>query len=140
MAKKVIKKAVKKPIKKVVKKVAKKVTKQVKKNVKLVKKSPVKVSAPKKVAVKEIKIAYNYKDRMNRIAGQVAGINRMIDAEKKRVDILIQLKAVRAAIKSLETQILEDYLQIAAMEIVNEGDAQRVEKVEDFKKIFLRSE
>ncbi len=140
MAKKVVKKAVKKPIKKVVKKVVKKVAKKVVKAVKTTKKVPVKVTKPNKAAAKEIKIPYNYTDRMNRIVGQVGGVHRMIEAEKKRVDILMQLKAVRAAIKSLETQILEDYLQIAAMEIVNEGDAKRVEKVEDFKKIFLRSE
>lgn len=48
--------------------------------------------------------------KLNRISGQVDGIKDMIVAKRPATDIIIQLKAVRASVKSIETIILEDHL------------------------------
>jgi DNA-binding FrmR family transcriptional regulator len=48
--------------------------------------------------------------RANRIAGQVAGIQRMIDEDRYCVDILNQISAVRSALDSLGVELLTSHL------------------------------
>jgi len=48
--------------------------------------------------------------RMKRIEGQVRGIQRMIDEGKECEDILVQVRAVRSALRAATTQILRRYL------------------------------
>lgn len=48
--------------------------------------------------------------RLNRIAGQVAGIQRMVDDDKYCVDILTQIAAVRSALDSLGVELLTDHI------------------------------
>lgn len=48
--------------------------------------------------------------RLARVEGQVRGISRMIEEEVYCVNILRQLKAVRGALRSLESKILEEHL------------------------------
>lgn len=49
--------------------------------------------------------------RLKRIEGQVRGIHRMIEEDRYCVDILIQLRAVRAALKKVEGNILNRHMQ-----------------------------
>ena len=49
--------------------------------------------------------------RINRVKGQLDGILRMIEDNRHCPEILIQTRAVRAAVKSLEASILERHLQ-----------------------------
>jgi CsoR family transcriptional regulator, copper-sensing transcriptional repressor len=49
--------------------------------------------------------------RTNRIAGQVAGIQRMIDEDRYCVDILNQISAVRSALDALGVELLSSHLQ-----------------------------
>lgn len=49
--------------------------------------------------------------RANRIAGQVAGIQRMIDEERYCVDILDQIAAVRSALDALGVEMLSQHLE-----------------------------
>jgi CsoR family transcriptional regulator, copper-sensing transcriptional repressor len=48
--------------------------------------------------------------RANRIAGQVAGIQRMIEDDRYCVDILNQISAVRSALDSLGVELLTSHL------------------------------
>jgi DNA-binding FrmR family transcriptional regulator len=48
--------------------------------------------------------------RLNRIAGQVAGLQRMVDDERYCVDILTQVAAVRSALDALGTELLTQHL------------------------------
>lgn len=50
--------------------------------------------------------------RLNRISGQVEGVKKMIEEERYCVDILMQIKAVRAAIKTVELNVLERHMQM----------------------------
>jgi len=54
-------------------------------------------------------VKQDIKKRLNRIEGQIRGINRMIDSEESCNDILIQIAAVRAAINKVGGIILENY-------------------------------
>lgn len=105
----------------------------------MVKKNVKKVAA-KAVAPKTKKSAPNHASRVNRIVGQVGGIQRMIADEKNSVEIIIQLKAVRSAIKALEGEILEEHLQSSAIDLSRLSAAQKNKKISDLKKIFLKFE
>ena len=49
--------------------------------------------------------------RTNRIAGQITGIQRMIEEDRYCVDILNQISAVRSALDSLGVELLTSHLQ-----------------------------
>ena len=48
--------------------------------------------------------------RLKRIAGQVAGIQRMVDEERYCVDILTQMAAVRSALDSVGVELLTEHV------------------------------
>jgi CsoR family transcriptional regulator, copper-sensing transcriptional repressor len=49
--------------------------------------------------------------RVNRIAGQVAGVQRMIDEGRYCVDVLHQIAAVRSALDGLGVELLTRHLE-----------------------------
>ena len=49
--------------------------------------------------------------RLNRIAGQVGGIQRMIEEDRYCVDVLNQIAAVRSALDQLGVQLLTGHLE-----------------------------
>ena len=49
--------------------------------------------------------------RLNRISGQVSGIQRMLDEDRYCVDILVQVAAVRSALDALGIQLLSDHVE-----------------------------
>ena len=49
--------------------------------------------------------------RINRIAGQVGGIQKMIEADRYCVDVLTQIAAVRSALDQLGVQLLTGHLE-----------------------------
>ena len=46
------------------------------------------------------------KQRLNRIAGQVAGLQKMLDEDRYCVDVLTQVSAVRSALDSFAVAVL----------------------------------
>lgn len=64
--------------------------------------------------------------RLNRAIGQLEGIKKMIEEQRYCPDILIQLKAVRSAIKSVEKNILASHLEHCVAESFgNSEDAKK---------------
>jgi DNA-binding FrmR family transcriptional regulator len=57
------------------------------------------------------KIHHRLKARLNRVAGQVAGIQRMADEGRYCVDILTQIAAVRSALDALGVELLTNHLE-----------------------------
>lgn len=53
--------------------------------------------------------------RANRVAGQVAGIQRMIADDKYCVDILNQIAAARSALDALGIELLSDHLETCVL-------------------------
>lgn len=49
--------------------------------------------------------------RLNRIAGQVAGIKKMVEEDRYCVDVLTQVAAVRSALDQLGVQLLTGHLE-----------------------------
>jgi CsoR family transcriptional regulator, copper-sensing transcriptional repressor len=58
----------------------------------------------------ELNTRESIRRRANRIAGQVAGIQRMIEDDRYCVDILNQISAVRSALDSLGVELLTSHL------------------------------
>jgi CsoR family transcriptional regulator, copper-sensing transcriptional repressor len=49
--------------------------------------------------------------RLGRIEGQVRGVARMIEDERYCIDVLTQIRAVRAALDKVEQETLGDHLK-----------------------------
>lgn len=59
--------------------------------------------------------------RLNFIEGHLAGIRRMIEADKYCVDVLKQTYAVRRAIEKMEAIMLDGHLHTCVVEGIREG-------------------
>lgn len=49
--------------------------------------------------------------RLNRIAGQVAGLQKMIEEDRYCVDILTQVAAIRSALNAVGVLLLTDHVE-----------------------------
>ena len=77
--------------------------------------------------------------RLKRIAGQVAGIQRMIDADRHCVDVLVQIAAVRAALDRVGKIVLESHVETCVAAALDSGSRrERRQKVEELMEVFSR--
>ncbi|MFI4935626.1 MAG: metal-sensitive transcriptional regulator [Caulobacterales bacterium] len=67
-------------------------------------------------------------NRLARIEGQVRGVARMVEEERYCIDVLNQLRAVRAAMTRVETMILEDHLDHCIEAAIVSGDVAEQRK------------
>lgn len=77
--------------------------------------------------------------RLNRISGQIEGIKKMIEEGRYCPDILIQLKAVRSAVRAIESNILASHLQHCVAQSFN-SEEDRNQKIAELKTLFDRFE
>ena len=68
-------------------------------------------------------------NRLNRISGQINGINKMVENDAYCNDVLIQLSAVENAIKSLSTHILENHLYTCVPRDLENGDYDTIDEL-----------
>ncbi len=70
--------------------------------------------------------------RLNRVAGQIDGIAKMLGNRRKLADVLVQFKAVRAALKGIEERVFLTFAEIAVEDIVAaEKRKEREAKLEE---------
>ncbi len=75
--------------------------------------------------------------RLNKIEGQVKGIKKMIEDKRYCPEIISQLRAVRSALKSVESNILKRHLQhCVALSFASNEDVEK--QIEELKKLFDR--
>lgn len=68
--------------------------------------------------------------RLSRIEGQVRGLQKMIEDDRYCVDILVQVKAVTAALKRVEGELLKDHVDHCLASAIASDDVKaREEKV-----------
>jgi DNA-binding FrmR family transcriptional regulator len=60
--------------------------------------------------------------RVKRIAGQVAGVQRMIGQDRYCIDVLNQISAVRSALDALGVEILANHLETCVLESANSSE------------------
>lgn len=77
--------------------------------------------------------------RLKRIAGQVQGIQRMVEGEKYCVDILLQLSAVQGALTQVSRLLLARHIESCVKEAVTSGTAaDRSRKIEELAEVCAR--
>ena len=80
-----------------------------------------------------------YIPRINKIAGQLNGIKRMIEDQRYCPDIISQLKAVSSACQSLEIIMLEKHLESCVMEAFQSNDKNtQAKKIKELSLLYKR--
>jgi DNA-binding FrmR family transcriptional regulator len=60
--------------------------------------------------------------RLNRIEGQVRGLQRMVENDRYCIDVITQVSAVRAALKRVEEEVLRDHVAHCVEHAIEAGD------------------
>ncbi len=77
--------------------------------------------------------------RIRRIAGQVAGIERMVDEDRYCVDVLLQVAAVRAALDGVGKLILRAHVETCVADALVSGRAKdRAQKIDEIMDVFAK--
>jgi DNA-binding FrmR family transcriptional regulator len=75
--------------------------------------------------------------RLGRIEGQVRGVARMVEEDRYCIDVLTQIRAVRAALDKVEQEILHDHLQHCVAHAFHGGNAkERQTKIEELMEVL----
>ncbi len=79
------------------------------------------------------------KARVNRIAGQVSGIGRMVDEGRYCIDILNQIQAVKAALKRVEEEVLKGHAAHCVADAIRSGsERDQMQKFTELVELFSR--
>lgn len=80
-------------------------------------------------------------NRLHRIEGQVRGVARMVEEDRYCIDVLTQLRAVKAALARVESLMLKDHLGHCIEGAIVSGDAQEQrKKAAELVELISRSE
>jgi DNA-binding FrmR family transcriptional regulator len=95
---------------------------------------------PKREAAKKLKPRHqDCLSRLSRIEGQVRGVSRMIEEERYCIDILTQLRAIKAALGKVETEILKDHADHCVADAIKSGSEKtQREKFGELIELFER--
>ena len=78
--------------------------------------------------------------RLQRIEGQVRGLARMVDEDRYCIDVVTQLSAVRAALRSVEDEVLRDHAGHCIEHAIASGTkTDRRRKVAELMDVLKRS-
>lgn len=78
--------------------------------------------------------------RLRRIAGQVRGLEKMIDDDRYCIDVLTQVSAVKAALESVGLLLLEDHVDHCVADAIRAGDgAEKVSELTAAIERFVKS-
>ena len=75
--------------------------------------------------------------RLKRIAGQVAGIQRMLDDGRPLLEVITQLSAVRAALSGVASIVLTSHVEERATEVLaSDSVRERRDLVSELVRLF----
>lgn len=78
--------------------------------------------------------------RLNRIEGQVRGVSRMVDEGRYCIDILTQVRAIKAALGRFEGEMLKGHLSHCVEDAIVSGDpAEQRRKIEEIIALLERA-
>ncbi len=78
---------------------------------------------------RSVELQADVQKRLNRIIGQLGGVKAMIDDNRYCGDVLIQLAAIDAAVKSVSRLVLQNHLQTCVVEQIQRGNTEVVDEV-----------
>jgi DNA-binding FrmR family transcriptional regulator len=77
--------------------------------------------------------------RLSRIEGQVRGVARMVDEDRYCIDILIQMQAIKSALKRVEDQLMKDHSAHCVADAIKSGDVKgQTRKFSELVDLFSR--
>ena len=77
--------------------------------------------------------------RLARIEGQVRGLSKMVDDDRYCIDVLTQVKAVQAALRKVEGELLLDHADhCLAAAIASDDQAEREQKVAELVTLLMK--
>jgi DNA-binding FrmR family transcriptional regulator len=76
---------------------------------------------------------------LNRVQGQLSGLQRMIESGRYCIDILTQFRAARASLQSIESKLLETHLRGCVRQAFSTKNAAQVEtKIEELMSLLAK--
>ena len=78
--------------------------------------------------------------RLKNIEGQVRGIQKMVEDQKYCVDILTQISAVRAALKSVGMVVLRRHVETCVADAIETGGTNRSEIIDELMGVLSKEE
>lgn len=76
----------------------------------------------------------NLKTRLNKISGQINGVNNMLNENRYCKDILIQIAAIEAALKEVGFILLKDHLLTCVSDDIKNDDFSSLEEAIEISK------
>ena len=76
--------------------------------------------------------------RINRITGQLKGVEKMIVEKKYCTDILQQTRAITSAIKSLENKILNKHIDHCVTDAIKKNNKDKNEKIAEIQDLLKK--
>jgi DNA-binding FrmR family transcriptional regulator len=77
--------------------------------------------------------------RFSRIAGQIQGIQRMVEERKYCIDIITQIQAARSALRAVELQILKKHMSHCVSDAFASGSPTAAgEKMEELLRVMKK--
>ena len=87
---------------------------------------------------KDIKLSCQ--KRLSRIEGQVRGLAKMVDEGRYCIDIVTQIAAVRAALRRVEEEVLQDHVAHCGEHAITSGNkADQRQKIAELMEVIGRS-
>lgn len=75
--------------------------------------------------------------RLSRIEGQVRGVARMIEEDRYCIDVITQVRAVRAALDKVEQETLSDHLRHCVAHAFHAGSTrERQTKIDELLEVL----
>lgn len=86
---------------------------------------------PERLAEEKDAMDHKHEDqlaRLSRIEGQIRGIRKMIEEGRYCIDIAVQVKAARSALKQVGCKVLDTHLRTCVSEAVSSGKKKLSDK------------
>jgi len=78
--------------------------------------------------------------RLKRIEGQVRGLARMVEDKRYCIDIITQIRAVCAALRRVEEELLRDHISHCVEHAIVSGDAdEQRQKINELMEVLGRT-
>lgn len=78
---------------------------------------------------------------LSRVSGQIEGVKKMIDEGRYCPEILIQLRAIRSALKGIELRILDTHLSSCVDQVfLLQNHAEQKKKINEIRELIKRFE
>jgi DNA-binding FrmR family transcriptional regulator len=74
--------------------------------------------------------------RLKRIAGQIGGIQKMVEQDRYCVDIVMQMSAARAALSKVAKILLASHLETCVSDAFAVGGKDRRQKIDELLRLF----